>query len=73
MPSDMPIDAVVLGSWKIYMSELAISIKNKVLKTFEEPNVVIKGTHKLKKKISQELPCVMKETNPLLRIGNKIV
>eukprot|EP00957_Ditylum_brightwellii_P049526 3756790-Ditylum_brightwellii.AAC.1 len=26
MPPDMPIDAVALGSWKLYMGQLAINI-----------------------------------------------
>eukprot|EP00957_Ditylum_brightwellii_P050861 3857056-Ditylum_brightwellii.AAC.1 len=48
MPPDIPIDAIALGSWKLYMSELAISLENKVLKKFEEHNVISKGTTKSK-------------------------
>eukprot|EP00957_Ditylum_brightwellii_P073427 5579614-Ditylum_brightwellii.AAC.1 len=48
MPPDMPIDDIALGSWKLYMAELAIGIKNKVVKKFENHNVVIKGTNKSK-------------------------
>eukprot|EP00957_Ditylum_brightwellii_P036060 2731902-Ditylum_brightwellii.AAC.1 len=89
MPPYMPIDALALGSWKLYIFELAISFENKVLKTFEEHNVVSKGTNKSKpsvrffvntmkelidaKKISSKLPCGMKEANPLFQIGNKIL
>eukprot|EP00957_Ditylum_brightwellii_P102442 7808686-Ditylum_brightwellii.AAC.1 len=42
LPPDMPIYAIALGSWKLYMSELAISIENKVIKKFEEHNIVIR-------------------------------
>eukprot|EP00957_Ditylum_brightwellii_P193893 14765649-Ditylum_brightwellii.AAC.1 len=89
MPSDMPIDAVALGSWKLYMPELAISIENKVVKTFAKHNIVSKGTNKSKpsarffvntmrelidaKKISPELPHGMKEGHPLFQISNNIL
>eukprot|EP00957_Ditylum_brightwellii_P040569 3070940-Ditylum_brightwellii.AAC.1 len=81
MPPEMPIDAISLGSWKLYMSELAISSENQVVKMFDEHNVVSKGTNKSKssatffvntmkklidtKKISPKLPHKMKEGHPL--------
>eukprot|EP00957_Ditylum_brightwellii_P046978 3566244-Ditylum_brightwellii.AAC.2 len=48
MPPEMPIDAIALGLWKLYMSELAISIENQVVKKFDKHNVVSKGTNKYK-------------------------
>eukprot|EP00957_Ditylum_brightwellii_P169709 12917104-Ditylum_brightwellii.AAC.1 len=81
MPLEMPIDAVALGPWKLYMSELAISIENQVDKKFDKRNVVSKGTNKSKpssahfvntmrkligaKKISPKLLHGMKEGHPL--------
>eukprot|EP00957_Ditylum_brightwellii_P022904 1728418-Ditylum_brightwellii.AAC.1 len=48
MPPEIHIDAIALGLWKLYISELAISIENQVVKTFDEHNVVSKGTNKSK-------------------------
>eukprot|EP00957_Ditylum_brightwellii_P011137 843873-Ditylum_brightwellii.AAC.1 len=48
MPPDLPIDAVALGTWKLYMGQLAIKVEKEVIKTFEEHNVVIKGANKSK-------------------------
>eukprot|EP00957_Ditylum_brightwellii_P062600 4751321-Ditylum_brightwellii.AAC.1 len=47
MPPDMPTDAAALGTLKLYMGQLAISIVKKILKTFEQDNVGIKDTNKL--------------------------
>eukprot|EP00957_Ditylum_brightwellii_P104233 7939733-Ditylum_brightwellii.AAC.1 len=38
MPPEMPVDDVALGSWKLNMSELSISIENQVVKTFDKHN-----------------------------------
>eukprot|EP00957_Ditylum_brightwellii_P121531 9269219-Ditylum_brightwellii.AAC.1 len=88
MPPEMPVDAVALGSWKLNMSELAISIKNQVVKTFDKHNVVSKATDKSKssgthyvntmkkliepKTISPKLPPSMKEGHPLYQVGQKL-
>eukprot|EP00957_Ditylum_brightwellii_P194260 14795178-Ditylum_brightwellii.AAC.1 len=48
MPQEMPVDTVALGSWKLNMSELAISIENHVVKMFDEHIVVSKATNKSK-------------------------
>eukprot|EP00957_Ditylum_brightwellii_P153932 11716781-Ditylum_brightwellii.AAC.1 len=88
MPPEMPIDAVALGLWKLYMSEVAISIEKQVVKKFDKHNVVSKGTNKSKpsdahfvntmrklidaKKISPKLPHGMKEGHPLYQIGQKL-
>eukprot|EP00957_Ditylum_brightwellii_P029159 2203831-Ditylum_brightwellii.AAC.1 len=48
MPPEMPVDAVELGSWKLNMSDLAISIKDQVFKMFDEHNAVSKATNKYK-------------------------
>eukprot|EP00957_Ditylum_brightwellii_P046569 3533460-Ditylum_brightwellii.AAC.1 len=48
MPPDMPIEAVALGTWRIYMGQLAMKTKNTVIKIFEEHHVVLRGPNKSK-------------------------